>query len=254
MNSAFAPVESKRDRRDRMMYKNGGIEHFGMPTSAVNAYYSPVENSINILAGIIGPPFYDRRYTRATLFGTIGAVIGHELSHAFDSTGVHFDPMGSLTRWIPESDMKAYEAREACFLKRYNVTTRLGNRVDPAQTLGENIADTMGTRAALDAYVYHTRHMYKGAGRYPNDREFREFIEAYAQMWCTNQSPESEAVRVASDPHAPGGTRINGALSSLRFEAPGEENDPIDIAYKCSERNTMKNRKHHKKLDPCSLW
>jgi predicted metalloendopeptidase len=223
-----------------------------MPTSAVNAYYSPEENSISILAGIIAPPFYHKDYTMQSLLATIGSIIGHELSHAFDSSGVMFDPLGSYvipekgedSGWMSASDIEAYEEREQCFVHRYNVTSRMGNKIDSVKTLGENIADTMGLRASFDAFV-----KLQG-GRDIEPEVMREFIESYSQMWCTNASPDVELMQTMLDPHSPGGTRINGAISSLYFSSASGGKDPLRTAYGCSD----KDKRSSKKNGPCALW
>jgi hypothetical protein len=281
LNSAFGPISSRKERRDKMMYQNGGVDHFGMPTSAVNAYYSPIENSISILAGIMGPPFYDKSYTMESMLGTIGAVIGHELSHAFDSTGVHFDPMGSYvpsgkpeqddlvllleaetglttrkqqqSQWLDDADMDAYEDREQCFIRKYNMTTRMGNQVNSVQTLGENIADTMGIRAALDALVTFVRETSDDTDVLPSQTQLQEFIESYAQIWCVNKNVMSELLQIETDPHSPGGTRINGAISSLFFSPLHGGGDPLHIAYGCTDRRGDKKRKQTG-VEACALW
>jgi len=292
LNSAFGPASSPRDRRDRIMYQNGGVDHFGMSTAEANAYYSPVQNSINILAGIMAPPFYHPTYAMPSLLGGIGAVVGHELSHAFDSSGIMFDPLGSYASsatWLSADDMDAYRRREACFVQRYNVTTRLGNRIDSESTLGENIADTMGVRAALDALVEYAREQAppvaeeeeearavskvrrkrghasrRGAADAPplkrdvalDPDSLREFIETYAQLWCVNQSPESELETIESNPHSPGGTRINGAVSSLFFSQAHGDGDPLAVAYGCTPRQQQSKKKNGVGLSdgPCTLW
>ena len=50
-------------------------------------------------AGILQPPFYDKRLDDAVNYGAIGAVVGHELTHGFDDEGRQFDPEGNLRDW-----------------------------------------------------------------------------------------------------------------------------------------------------------
>lgn len=212
--------------------------HFGMSTSAVNAYYSPEENSINILAGILGAPFYDAKYSKASLYATIGSVIGHELSHGFDSTGVKFDPKGSYRHWMSQEDERAYEEREQCFVDRYSRKTRLGNKNNGKSTLTENIADTIGLRASLRAFLNQG---------HPVDMKLamQEFVEAYGQVWCANQTPESEKGQIQRDPHSPANVRIDGAITSLRTP---DGRSPLAIAYGCPAESPMTRE------PPCVLW
>jgi len=263
LKAAFAPASSDRERRDRMIFKSGGLPHFGMPTSAVNAYYSPIENSINILSGIMGVPFHHKDYNMASRLATIGAVVGHEISHGFDSTGVHFDPLGSFALtslsssnnngWLSESDMNAYENREQCFINKYDTVTRLGNQNNGENTLGENIADTMGTRAALDALAQWNREQpLRMDQEYPDKWELREFLQSYGQMWCNDMTKDQELHRIQTDVHSPGGTRINGAVSSLYFSTGA---DPLYIAYECRrDHHIGKTKREKQKSVPCTLW
>ncbi len=233
-----ASVMSRRSSDATQREGNNVEYHFGMSTSAVNAYYSPEENSINILAGILGPPFYDSKYNNASLYATIGAVIGHELSHGFDSEGVKFDAKGSRRSWLSQEDERAYEGREQCFIDRYDRKTRLKNTNDGKRTITENIADTMGLRAALRAFL---------AQGQPLDMKtaMREFVESYGQAWCVNQTPQGEQRQIDTDVHSPANVRVDGALSSLRTP---DGRSPLSIAYGCAAEDRMVRE------EPCTLW
>jgi len=236
MRNAFDEVFSSSEEEEEAGEE---LYHFGMSTSEVNAYYAPEENSINILAGILGAPFYDNRYTNASLYATIGAVIGHELCHGFDSVGVKFDPEGSYRSWLDEQDVRAYEAREQCFIDEYTVTTRLGNTNDGQHSLTENIADTMGLRAALRAFLATSPRITD------MKHTLREFVEAYGQVWCVNQSPVQEAAQIERDVHSPGGVRINGAVRNLRMS---NGKSPLEVAYGCPADAPML------RDEACTLW
>ena len=90
-----------------------------MSQPTVNAYYDPQENDINFPAGILQPPFYDNKMDDAVNYGGIGAVIGHELTHAFDDQGRQYDDKGNLRDWWTEADAKAFEALADCLVKQY---------------------------------------------------------------------------------------------------------------------------------------
>lgn len=267
MNAAFDPVNTPQERRDRMAFDSAGMVHFGMPTSAVNAYYSPTENSINILAGIMGSPFHRKEYTAQSRFASIGAVIGHEIAHGFDSSGVHFDQQGSFVfpeskivseiigsdkeaeEWLTSQDMEAYADRQTCFVEKYTTQTRLGNINDGEKTLGENIADTMGLKMTLNAMVTeHNQNQRSTVSQYPKKEIMREFLQSYGQLWCVDQTKEQEQHKIDNDVHSPGGTRINGAISSLYFST---EDDPLYVAYGC--RRDLKHQ-NNPKIQRCSLW
>ena len=75
---------------------------WGMPPQTVNAYFNPLNNEIVFPAAILQPPFYNFTADDAVNYGGIGAVIGHEISHAFDDSGARFDGDGNVNNWWTE--------------------------------------------------------------------------------------------------------------------------------------------------------
>ena len=57
-------------------------------------------NQIVFPAAILQAPFYDLAQSSSANYGGIGAVIAHEISHAFDTNGASFDENGSLKRLV----------------------------------------------------------------------------------------------------------------------------------------------------------
>lgn len=81
-----------------------------MSTRQVNAYYDSSDNSINILSGILVGAFsMDQPYE--AVLATVGMVIGHEISHAFDTSGAQFDRYGNYENWWEEEDYAAFNER-----------------------------------------------------------------------------------------------------------------------------------------------
>lgn len=214
---------------------------FQLPTSAVNAYYDPTSNQMFFMVGILTPPFFSIQYNDATQLATLGSIIGHELSHAFDSNGKYFTKDGSLGSFLPDDVTQRYEDAEACFVKQYSdAPTPNGNTVDGKQTLGENMADVMGLRLAYRALW----NLHRGEGDVPEEAK-REFVEAYAQIWCTSADKKTEADRARMDVHAPGPARIHGALRNL---VDPQGNHVLESLYGCAAGEPM-----HPK-DICSVW
>ena len=212
---------------------------FDMRTSEINAYYDPTSNQIFFLAGILQPPFFSMHYSDATQLATLGAIIGHELGHAFDSMGKNFKSDGSLGAALDAGLEQNYAEAEECFVEQYSkYPTPNGNRVDGRQTLGENMADVMGLRFAYRA-LWNLNN-----GRVPAD-EKQEFVEAYAQMWCSAAGRKEEADRAQYDVHAPGAARIQGALRNL---VDPEGKHVLSQVYECATGTDM----HPETL--CSVW
>ena len=82
---------------------------------------------------------------------------GHELSHAFDSTGRHYNQHGAFSDWWTNDTVKQFEARAECFVKQYSeyyVLDKDGKKlhVNGKLTLGENIADQSGLETSFKAW------------------------------------------------------------------------------------------------------
>ncbi len=185
-----------------------------MSQPTVNAYYDPQENDINFPAGILQPPFYDNKLDDAVNYGAIGAVIGHELTHAFDDEGRQFDDKGNLRDWWTDADAKAFEALADCLVKQYGDYTAVDDvKVNGKLTLGENTADNGGLRISYMAL----KDMEAGKQTPPVDgfTADQRFFLGWAQVWCQNQTPESGRQRALTDPHSPAPDRVNGAVSNM---------------------------------------
>ncbi len=180
----------------------------------VDAYYDPQMNNINFPAGILQPPFFDRRLDDAVNFGAIGSVIGHELTHGFDDEGRQFDAQGNLRDWWTPEDARQFEERAACLVKQYGSYTAVGDvTLNGRLTLGENTADNGGLRIALMALVETLGDKRVPAidGFSPEQRLFL----GWGQIWCQNQTAEMARLLAATDPHSPGKYRVNGVVSNM---------------------------------------
>ena len=186
-----------------------------MTTPTVNAFYSANLNSINFPAGILQPPFFDADADDPVIYGAIGAVIGHEMSHGFDDRGRQFDDKGNLRDWWTPADAEAYKTqanRVAEQFSSYTVNDTL--HVNGRLTLGENIADLGGLAVAFAAM----QKALAGKPRRTIDGFTPEqrFFLAYSRIWRAMDRPEGLRTRVLTDPHSPAHWRVNGPLSNLK--------------------------------------
>lgn len=115
----------------------------------VNAFYDPTSNSITIPAGILQYPFFSLKQSASANYGAIGVVIGHEISHAFDTNGSKFDSKGNMKNWWTKKDYKEFNKRTNRIVKRFNGLEFMGNKVNGKLTLTENTADLEGIRASI---------------------------------------------------------------------------------------------------------
>jgi len=189
-------------------------QEWQMTPPTINAYYDPQMNNINFPAGILQPPFFDKKADDAENLGSIGAIIGHELTHGFDDEGRQFDAKGNLEDWWTEADAKAFESKADCLVKEYSdFVVGNGVHLNGKLTLGENTADNGGVRLAYMAL------MNTLAGRtLPAQDGFttdQRFFLSFAQAWCTNATPEVEQLQAQTDPHAIDRDRANGVVKNM---------------------------------------
>jgi len=187
-----------------------------MTPPTVNAYYSGSMNEIVFPAGILQPPFFDKNMDDNVNFGSIGAVIGHELTHGFDDQGRKFDPQGNLRDWWTEQDGKEFEKRASCVAEEYGNFVPVDDlKLNGKLTLGENTADNGGARIALMAL----ENMIQQSGKKPEEidgytPEQRYFL-GFARVWCEKRKPEYSRMLVNVDPHSPGRFRTNGVVQNM---------------------------------------
>lgn len=188
-----------------------------MSPSTVNAYYSPNTNRIVFPAGILRPPFYDQNQQLSLNYGAIGVVMGHELTHAFDDQGREYDVNGNLNRWWKNATIEKFKNATQCVVNQYSNFKVLGKSISGVKTLGENIADNGGLKAAYHAYLNVNKDYPKELAlpglNYTQDQLF--FI-SFAQVWCSASTDEALAIQMNKDSHVPSEFRVNGPLQNLR--------------------------------------
>nr|XP_061811873.1 endothelin-converting enzyme 2-like isoform X1 [Nerophis lumbriciformis] len=195
--------------------KTPNKDQWSMTPPTVNAYYMPTKNGIVFPAGILQAPFYARDHPKALNFGGIGVVMGHELTHAFDDQGREYDKEGNLKPWWRNSSVDAFRQRTECMVEQYDSYAVNSERVNGKQTLGENIADNGGLKAAYNAYQMWIRKNGEEK-RLPavNLTNEQLFFVGFAQVWCSVRTPESAHEGLVTDPHSPPRYRVIGTLSN----------------------------------------
>jgi putative endopeptidase len=174
-----------------------------MTAQTVNAVNLPLQNAMNFPAAMLEAPFFDPQRDAAANYGSIGAVIGHEISHSFDNLGAEFDADGKLSNWWSAEDHAHFKAAGQRLVAQYSAYEALpGLKLNGEQTLGENIADVSGLTIAHAAYV-------KSLGGKPAPTldalsGDQRFFLAYAQTWRQKMREAALRQRVVGDGHAPG--------------------------------------------------
>ena len=174
-----------------------------MTPQTVNAVNLPLQNALNFPAAILQAPFYDSKADAATNYGSIGATIGHEISHSFDNNGAEFDASGRLRNWWTPADLAHFKEQGAALAAQYNAYEPLpGVHINGQQVLGENIADVAGLVAAHEAYLASLGG--KPAPVLDGLTGDQRFFLAFAQSWREKDRDRALRNQIATDGHAPG--------------------------------------------------
>ena len=204
----------------------------------LNAVHLKKLVQIQINPGFIQRPLFSSLNPRAMNYGALGAVIGHEITHAFDSDGSNFDSEGVKRPWMTRSVQQVFEKKAQCFVNQYNkinvsFQSGLSVPVNGELTLAENIADNGGMHTAFEAWkgtetgdIYH-----KQAKQDLSPAQI--FWLAYAQINCDVVSDQKMTSDITNDEHAPKIARVNGAVvNSAEFAK----------AFNCPLRSPMNPR------------
>ena len=188
---------------------------WGMSPQTVNAYFNPRNNEIVFPAAILQPPFYNYTADEAVNYGGIGAVIGHEISHAFDDSGARYDGDGNLKNWWTPQDLEEFTKRGDALAGQYSAIEVLeGVNINGKFTLGENIGDLGGVLGAYDGLQL----FFEENGR-PEDIDGftaeQRFFMSWATVWRTLTRDEALRTQIKTDPHSPGVQRAIQPLKNI---------------------------------------
>lgn len=179
------------------LYKEVDRKKWVMPGHMVNACYNPFTNDITFPAAILQPPFYSIQQSRSENLGGIGAVIGHEISHAFDNNGAKCDENGNLNNWWTKEDFKKFNAKTKAMIKQFDGIELEWGKVNGAFVVSENIADNGGMAVTLEMM----KNMI--------DADYKEYFYNWARIWCMKARPEFLQLLLSIDVHSPSILRAN---------------------------------------------
>ncbi|PNP84965.1 hypothetical protein FNYG_01662 [Fusarium nygamai] len=208
---------------------------FVLSTLTANAYHARNLNQIVLFAGFQQFSIYDVEFPSYLLYGGMGSVVGHEITHGFDNTGRNFDEIGNATVWWDEQSIKAFEEKTKCFVEQYNNFTILAPNgtdvhVNGTLTLDENIADAGGVSSSFEAWKKWEAEKGK-AKNLPGLQGFTHeqlFFIKWGQTWCSNVPPELGLTLLENDIHSPAPARVQLPLKNTvgfnkAFNCPKKE-------------------------------
>ena len=204
---------------------NTPVDRSLWPLSAdtVNAMYSPLDNSINFPAAILQAPFYSLEQSSSSNFGGIGAIIAHEISHAFDPNGSKFDELGNFSNWWTAEDYDKFTELSQAMVTEFDGIPYAGGAVNGTLTVAENVADAGGLACALEA------------AKSEADADLAAFFTNWAVIWRQKATPEYEALLLTLDVHAPNKLRANIQLQNIDDFYATFDIQPGDGMYRSPE-------------------
>nr|AAY55188.1 IP13936p [Drosophila melanogaster] len=219
----------------------------------VNAFYYNLDNSVYVMAGVLHPPAYHRSWPDSLKFGTIGYLIGHELTHGFDTEGSSFDSAGEVRDWWSRKSEAVFQERAQCYVDYFNqyLIPEINQTIRGNETRDENIADAGGLRAALTGYRNHMKQLQRSGAdgetlAHKNEQmpgldlsPEQLFFVGFAQLWCADYEPEHYWEELTGA-HTVDKYRVLGAVSN---------NDDFAEVYKCPLGSPM-----HPKAESCRMW
>lgn len=196
-----------------------------LPDYTFNAYYDVTSNSINILTG--GTKVIKDINNKYENIGSIGFIIAHEISHAFDNNGSKFDENGLLSNWYTTSSQENYQEIQNKVIDYYNNYEIIHNvSNNGTRTIGENIAD-------LGAMECITNILIKNNA---NKKDYQTTYESFAKVWANNYSKSTKVLQSLIDTHSPNEIRVNGVLSSTKKFYETYKIDSKDLMYIAPEK------------------
>ncbi|MBR1558719.1 MAG: M13 family metallopeptidase [Clostridia bacterium] len=170
------------------------------PPQTVNCFYSSTANSVFILGAFAQGGIYNSDMSDEEMLAKLGTVIGHEISHAFDSKGAQFDKDGNLANWWTEEDKAAFQAKNQKLQDYFSAMHPWeGQDFHAAIMTGETCADMAGVKVALRIAAEKENFDYDA------------FFRAYADIWLTKETLQAAYTRI-NDEHAMGYLRVNTTL------------------------------------------
>ena len=194
-----------------------------MSAATVNAYYHPFKNIIVFPAAILQAPFYSLKQSSSQNYGGIGAVIAHEISHAFDNNGSLFDEFGNLNNWWTDEDSAHFKQLAQKMIDEFDGIPFAGQKVNGKLTVSENIADAGGLSCALEA------------AKTEADFNAQEFFINWATIWRMKATEQYMQLLLSIDVHAPQKLRANIQAENLDDFYTAFEIKPGDEMYRAPE-------------------
>ena len=210
VNSSLIEIIDTLDKtrssfEDKKLFKAVDRSVWVMSGNTVNACYNPSFNDITFPAAILQAPFYSINQSVEENYGGIGAVIGHEISHAFDNNGAQMDEFGNINNWWTKEDYKNFKKKTKLMIDEFDGLPLLDAKVNGKLSVSENIADNGGITSSLESLK-----------RIKPNCDLKQFFINYARIWCMKARPEYIKLLLTVDVHGPSYYRANMQVRNFK--------------------------------------
>lgn len=198
----------------------------------INAHYDILRNEIVIPDAILQTPFYEGdKQSIGTLYGTLGVLIGHEMTHAIDLIGIFYNQFGSYSECFPSVDRERYRSKVEKMSTQYQrYAKQLGISLRaPYVQANENIADFGGLSIAYDTLLKQLES--KGIDVLRSKQEKKKFFRAWQSLFVDENCLEKR--EDTANLHSPGQIRAIAPLRNMQgfYEAfTVKKNDPLYLS------------------------
>jgi predicted metalloendopeptidase len=227
----------QRARQFESEYRLGRVKSAGrrnewlIAPQTVNAYYGTGQNELIVTAALLQPPVFDADADEAANFGAIGAIVGHELGHAFDDRGRFYDGAGTVRDWWTPEDEAAFRTRARMLVDQFNGFSPLpGAKVNGELTLAENVGDLVGLSIAHQAYTLSRKG--RAAPVIDGLTGDQRFFLSWARVWRGKLRDEYMRQWVLFSAHAPSQYRANTPVSNIAAFYEAFQLKPGDALYR----------------------
>lgn len=182
------------------------------PSIGGDAYYDDSNNAVHVPSPVTAFGVRDEDLDDAFVYGSTS--LGHEIAHAFDSEGRHYDAYGNKADWWTAADGAAFNERAQVMIDQYSEVMPVeGLRIDGRRSLRENMADFVGKRVALDAFKKTPQ--FRKNERIGGFTPLQRFLLAVAYGQMGHERKESLTARLKGGAYAPNRERVNGVVMNL---------------------------------------
>lgn len=171
----------------------------------INAYYIPDENTFYVCHGICSSYIDEENLSKEKLYGMLGTIVGHEVSHGFDSIGSLYDKDGKEQEWWTATDREKFDEKVAKLANYYNSKIRCFNDLpSKGENMSSEIIADMGGMRVIDNIASKDSNF-----------NYEKFYSSYAYFFSFVLNKEMARSAASYDTHPLQHLRVNVTLGQF---------------------------------------